>query len=404
MLNLPPIDPERLGGLLAEARKARGLTQQEAAAHLKCSRPILIAIEKGTRPPKPEEIIKLASLYGRSVHELVRPGEPVADLQPHLRAIASKVEPGNGQIEAAIQTLQRFAENYHELERLMDAPMNFSFPPEVQLSNYVKIDVLAEDIAIRERNRLGLGDQPIYDLCGLLETDVGLRIMYGDLPSRIAGMYAYTGALGCCILINRKHPVERRRASLVHEYGHVIVDRYKPGVDYLTHPGKKPANERFAEAFGMCLLMPSTSLRRRFNEIVSTTGDFHVADLCRLSNLYFVSVEAMAYRLEDLRLIPDGTMKHLRESRFEVRKAKEILQLPQQQETNNSYPDRYVYLAVHAYEQAKISEGQLAGFLEVDRVTAREIVEQMSQSTSVMDDGTVEECRLDFQRSLLAEN
>ncbi|MCH8217562.1 MAG: ImmA/IrrE family metallo-endopeptidase [Planctomycetes bacterium] len=404
MLNLPPIDPERLGGLLAEARKARGLTQQEAAAHLKCSRPILIAIEKGTRPPKPEEIIKLASLYGRSVHELVRPGEPVADLQPHLRAIASKVEPGNGQVEAAIQTLQRFSENYCELERLMDAPMNFSYPPEVQLANHVKIDVLAEDVAIRERNRLGLGDQPIYELRSLLETNVGLRIMYGNLPSRIAGMYAYAGALGCCILINRKHPVERRRASLVHEFGHVVVDRYKPGVDYLTHPGKKPANERFAEAFGMCLLMPPTSLRRRFNEIVSTTGDFHVADLCRLSNLYFVSVEAMAYRLEDLTLIPEGTIKHLRESRFEVRKAKEILQLPKQQETNKPYPDRYVYLAVHAYEKAKISEGQLARFLDVDRVTAREIVEQMSQSTSVMDDGTVEECRLDFQRSLLAEN
>ena len=61
--------------------------------------------------------------------------------------------------------------------------------------------------------------------------------MYGNLPSHIAGLYAYADDLGCCILINRKHPGKRQRASLVHEYGHVIVDRYKPGIDYLNHQG-----------------------------------------------------------------------------------------------------------------------------------------------------------------------
>jgi Zn-dependent peptidase ImmA (M78 family) len=226
--------------------------------------------------------------------------------------------------------------------------------------------------------------------------------MYADLPSQIAGMYAYAGDIGCCVVVNRRHPAERRRASLAHEYGHVIVDRYRPGIDYLASQGRKPANERFAESFGMSLLMPATSVRRRFNEIVSTKGDFQVADLCRLSHLYFVSVEVMAYRLEGLQLIPPGTIRHLRESRFPVREAKTSLELLEQPETNDRYPNRYVYLAVQAYEQAKISEGQLARFLNVDPVTAREIVERVSQSTNVKDDGSVEESRLSFQQSLLA--
>lgn len=401
MSNIPSINPEHLGQRLAQARKARGMTQQDAADHLECSRPTLIGIEKGTRPAKPDEIVTLAALYGRTVHELVRPGEPVASLQPHLRAVANKVEPGNEELDRAIDQLQLFAENYRELEELLDAPMTYNFPPEVRLTDRVNVNALAEDIAVSERNRLGLGDQPIYRLRRLLESDVGLRVMYGNLPSQIAGLYAYGGDLGCCLLINRKHPAQRRRASLVHEYGHVIADRYKPGVDYLNHRGRKPINERFAERFGMSFLMPTTSIRRRFNEIVSATSDFHVADLCRLSHLYYVSVETMAYRLEGLQLIPGGTIQHLRESRFEVRKAKVILALPVQRETNNPYPDRYVYLAVRAYEQAMISEGQLARFLGVDPVTAREIVEKVSQGTNVTDDGSVEECRFDFQRSLL---
>jgi Zn-dependent peptidase ImmA (M78 family) len=305
-------------------------------------------------------------------------------------------------MEQAIRDLQQIAEIYRQLETLMGTPMTSNYPSEVPLTDHVKVVAVAEDVAIRERHRLGLGDQPVYELRELLEADVGLRIMYGDLPSHIAGMYAYAGDVGCCIVINRRHPPERRRASLSHEYGHVIVDRYSPGVDYLTYRGRKPANERFAESFGMAFLMPGTSLRRRFNEIVSTKGDFQVADLCRLSHLYFVSVEAMAYRLEGLQLIPEGTMEHLRESRFEVRKAKGILDLPERPETNDRYPSRYVYLAVHAYEQAKISEGQLARFLSVDRVTAREIVDRVSQTTNVQDDGSVEESRLPSQKSLLS--
>ncbi len=68
---------------------------------------------------------------------------------------------------------------------------------------------------------------------------------------------------------------------MLHEYGHLIVDRYKPGIDYLIVKGRKPANERFAESFGLSFLMPASSVRQRFHDIVTTTGDFKGADLCR---------------------------------------------------------------------------------------------------------------------------
>src|SRR5205085_9476165 len=89
-LNLPALDPRILGQRIAEARKARGKTQEEVADFLGCSRPTYIAIEKGDRLAKSEEIIKLAAFLGRKVNELVRPTEPVVDLQPHLRAAAEK--------------------------------------------------------------------------------------------------------------------------------------------------------------------------------------------------------------------------------------------------------------------------------------------------------------------------
>jgi len=374
MVEMNQIDPKLLGQRLTEARKARGVTQEDAAKHLDCSRPILIAIEKGTRPPKAEELLKLASLYGRLVHELLRPGEPLVDIQPHLRAVAGRTEAGNPELAQAIWELQRFVEDYRRLEQLMNAPLKLNDPPEVRLSSHVNPGALAEDVAVQERNRLGLGDQPIIDLRNILETEVGLRIIYENLPSPIAGMFAYVGDFGGVIAVNRKHPPERRRATMLHEYGHLLVDRHKPGIDYLATPAKRPANERFAEIFAMAFLMPATSVRRRFNEIVNSTGDFQIADLCRLSHLYFVSLEAMTLRLEGMGLIPQGTREHLKESRFEVRKATEVLSLPKHQVNDEPLSDRYKYLAVHAYERGELSEGQLARFLRCDPVTARETV------------------------------
>jgi Zn-dependent peptidase ImmA (M78 family)/DNA-binding XRE family transcriptional regulator len=403
MLDLPLIDPRVLGQRLAEARKARGMTQEEAAEALGCSRATLIAIEKGARPAKPEEIVALARMYGRALHEIVRPGEPITDLQPHLRSAAQRIKAGDGRLDRAIAVLQQFAEDYRRLETMMNTPLRQNYPPEVRLSDRIDVAELAEDVAIRERNRLGLGDQPVINLRNILESEVGLRIFYGDLPSAIAGMYAFVAELGGCILINRSHPEERRRASMVHEYGHLIVDRYKPGIDSLSSEGRKPVNERFAESFAMSFLMPSTSVRHNFNEIVAATNDFQVANLCRLSHFYFVSVEAMTLRLEKLGLIPKGTRDFLKEARFKVREAARILELPLHLVTDADYPERYKFLAVHAYDRGEISEGQLARFLRCDPVTARGIVTECRTSSDVAADGRLETSHLELQHSLLAQ-
>ena len=402
MLQLETIDPRILGQRLAEARKARGVTQEDAANYLSCSRPTYIAIEKGQRAAKPEEIVKLATYFGRRVSELVRPGEPIVDFQPHLRAVAARVKPDDQrELIAAIGELQRLAADYRELEQLMNAPLRYNYPPQVSLETPLDVAELAEAVAMQERRRLGLGEQPVKELRRLLEWDVGLRIFYWPLPSAIAGMYASAADVGCCIMINRKHPPERRRATMLHEFGHLIVDRYKPGIDYLSVSGRKPANERFAEAFALSFLMPVTSVRQRFHEIVTTNNDFQVADLCRLSHFFFVSVEAMALRLEQLGLIAKSSWALIKESKFAPRQAAALLNLPAHREPPDYYPERYKFLAVHAFEHEKISQEQLAHFLRCDPVTAREVVNECLTGRFMADDGREQAVQLKFQQSLL---
>jgi Zn-dependent peptidase ImmA (M78 family)/transcriptional regulator with XRE-family HTH domain len=403
------LDPRILGQRIAEARKSRGKTQEEVAEFLGYSRPTYIAIEKGERTVKPDEIIKLASFFGRKVNELVRPGEPVTDLQPHLRAVADKMKTGDefqAQLNAAIDQLQALAEDYLELERLMGSPHRPSYPSEIVLN--VKLDAAgqAEVVANQERNRLGLGDQPLINLRSTLEWEVGLRIFYTpELPSSIAGMYAYSAELGACILINRNHPPERRRVSMLHEYGHFLLsaDRYKSGIDYLALPGRKPANERFAEAFALCFLMPATSVRQKFHGIVATTGDFQVADLCRMKHFYFVSLEAMTLRVEQLGLIPKGTWDSLKESKFAPRKVEELLGLSSRPLADDTVPEQYKNLAVRAYERGLLGDSDLAHYLRCDIATARETLNRMLTSREVEPSGEEKSFRMPFDTSLLGE-
>jgi len=399
------VSPQAVGQRLAEARKTRGITQETAAEHIGVSRPTFIAIEKGERIAKPAEIVKLAALYGQPVHYFVRTAEPVTDFQPHFRAAIEKVKPADvDQLRGAVSDFKVFVENYLDLERRMKAPLRLNYPQPVELNPRVNVTDLAEDVANRERQRLGIGDQPIPNIRALLESDVGVRILFARLPSLFAGMYIFVDGLGGCMLINSVHPAEKQRASIAHEYAHLIVDRYTAGIDYLTVSGRKPANERFAESFAMSFLMPASSVRFRFNEIVNSTGNFQVADLVRLKHFYFVSMEAMALRLESLGLLRSGAWDLLKEKGLPVRKAEERLNLAREANPEPPYPERYKFLAVHAYERGELSEKELANYLRCDIWEARRVIQESMLSVEVDAEGRSLPMRANFETSLLADH
>ena len=373
------IDPVLLGKRLAEARKARGITQEDAAAKISCSRPTFIAIEKGTRLPKSEELVKLADLYGRSVHTLVRPaesGKVSFELPPHFRAATGHTVISAKELEDVTASYQKFVEDYCELETIHKTPLRKNYPPVLLFSNIRHTDHLAESIAAQERVRLGLGDQPVYDLRNILEREVGLRIFYDDLPSRIAGMFSYNDEVGGVVVVNRKQPPERRRLSIMHEYGHLIRDRYMPGIDYIDQPGNKGAEERFADKFAVSFLMPTSAIQRYFYHVVEQTNDFQIADLFRMAHFFNISLEAIANRLVDMRLINDGVIDHIHRAGKKNRDLKSNLNLSPHENDNQTFSNRYISLAVRAYEEEKISIGQLAGFLRTDKVDARNIVQE----------------------------
>jgi Zn-dependent peptidase ImmA (M78 family)/transcriptional regulator with XRE-family HTH domain len=392
------IDPRVLGIRLQEARKDRKFTQQDAAEALGISRPTYIAIEKGERPVQPHELIRLAQLYGRSVHELLRHRPPIRDFVPHFRGAAAEAYEVNPELDESTRLLQRLADDYLELEEKCGSPLPRNYPTLYNISGRDPVEA-AEEVASAERNRLGLGDGPVTNLRDLLEADVGLRIFYIGLPARISGLFVYGEELGGCIAIQRKHPPGRRLWSLCHEYAHFLVHRYEPEVTILRTDIRSSRKERFADSFAKAFLMPALGLRRRFYDLVRSGGQLTPAALINLADLYGVSFEALLLRLEDLRLIPVGTWQRLKDSKFHVKEAQSLLGLGSNPD-ETMLPRRYMGLAVRAYEDGQLSEGELVDILHTDRQQARHIVQEQTTRTAVTEEGEAWQLVLDLAEPL----
>ena len=391
-------DPRLLAARILDARKARGLTQQDAADLLGVSRPTYVAIEKGARPLSDEEIVRIAEICGQGVHQLLARQEPLRDFVAHFKAAAARSSILDPSLDAATRSLQDLCEDYLYLEGLMDAPMIRQYPSVYQVGNRDPVEA-SEEVADSERRRLGLGSRPLRDLEELLASEVGIRVFQIDLPSAVSGLFAYGEPLGAAIAIQRKHPPGRRLWSLAHEYAHFLTNRYEPEVTILVAGSRKPAKERFADAFARSFLLPRLELRRRFHDLKTAAASVTAGDLVALADSYGVSMQAMVLRLEEIRLIPGGTWSSFEERGFRVKDAGSMLGL-QPAGDNASLPQRYVNLAVQAYDQEKITEGELMRFLRTDRQRARETLQKMTRRMEVSGAGESGELVLDLAWSL----
>ena len=391
------VEPREMGRRLREARRARGLTQEESAANLNIARTTIVAIEQGQRRVQNNEVFQLAELYGRPLSDFVGSRRDVGDFSVQFRARVAKESGEHAEkLRNSIYSFQRLCEDYLLLEDLNCVSRNPKFLPEYDMDG-----IAPEDAAAAERSRLGLGSGPILNLREILEDDAGMRVFYTPFPSDIAGVFAFTQELGGCIGVNIHHPEVQRRWSLAHEYGHFLTNRYKPDVTHLTIQDRVSGAERFADAFASALLLPTTGVRMKFHEMARAVGGrVTPAEVCRLAHSFFVSVEAMMRRLEELKLLRKGTWNRLRDRGFKVQEAQTQMELSIPVHHDQVVPLRFRYLAVQAYVNEQLSEGRLATLLRVDRISARDLVRELTHPVHLQKGGKVASLKLDFAHSL----
>ncbi len=404
------MDPLILGKRLQMARMASGLRQQDVAENLNLARTTITAIERGERQIRPGELVQIARLYGRAVSNLVGRKSVIADFSVQFRSdlTGRKDDRDLEQLLArAILEFQSLCENHRQLEIINHSHSSHSYPPPVSWKG-LPVAESAAAISSAERNRLGIGDGPLVHLRDILENEVGIRVFFMPLASNISGMFVYTDELGGCIAVNTQHPRERQNWTLAHEYGHFLTERYRAyvvtGLERYGTKSRRQSrkHEFFADAFARNFLMPEASLRRRFLDLKQASSDSKVtmAEVCRLAASYWVSVQAMTLRLEELQLLHRGTWDRLTTRGFRVQEAREELNIEKHPKEDRLFPADYEYLAVQAYKREQLTEGQLANFLRCTRIEARKIVEEKAAFDFIAENGEVKTILLDLESSL----
>ena len=367
-----------VGNRLRIAREEVGITQADAAADIGVARTTLVAIEKGQRRIRPNELQRLARLYATSVNALLRRESVYVDIVPRFRKLGTCTD---GAADAAVRLLAYLVRAEVELENLLGIKRTRNYPPERPLMPG-DVRAQAENDALELRLWLGFGQAPVRDLISLLELDLGVRVYVRCVDPRISGLFAYDDDLGACMLLNANHSREHRAQSGGHELGRLISTRRTAEI-LRTDEKENSHEERYASAFGRAFLTPTRTVMQRFREITAGASHLTRQHVILLAHAFGVSREAMVRRLEELALAKSGTWDWFATSGgITDSQARQVLGDLIPRDMGNQNADRPTTLRLNlltaeAWRQGLLSEGQLARLLHLDRLGLREILDNV---------------------------
>jgi Zn-dependent peptidase ImmA (M78 family) len=353
-----------IGQRLKIARAASGfsLRDLEAAIDNLVTAQAIGKYERNEDMPRSEVLSALAKALHVSEDYLLASEEMVLDgVEFRKKSIASKREEAfvEGQ---ALHLLER----YLALEDALGlASVVWDRPREAPYPITTVVD--AENASRALRTHWGLGVDPILNMAELLE-ERGIKILsvkLSDIDGLTARVRRKNAESVPVIVIKEGEWSERKRFTLAHELGHMVMD-VRQGVD-----AEKAAN-RFAGAF----LMPSEAL---WSEIGKRRTMISLGELLRLKELFGASFQAIVYRCHDLGVIGDSAYRRLFQAFNEYGWRKPPYEELGALHPSREQPRRMQRLCFRALSEGVISESKAA---EILGISVRDLTRLMDQPST----------------------
>ena len=362
-----------LGERLKRFRLARGMSLDdlEAAIDGLVSKQALSKYERGKMQAKVTTLNRIAAALGIRSAQLW--GEPSC----HVEWVAYRKRARLG--KKAQEQLQSFIAEVLEKRVLLLERMGERKSLELPIQDFPvhKLDD-AEGAALALRQRWDLSIDPIANLVGVLE-DHFIHIIEVDAIETFDGISAVVrdndkNLLAAAIATRRGTPGDRHRLNIAHELGHLTL-KLGEGVDA----------EKAAFRFGAAFLLPAEELRREVGEKLSRIQS---EELQYLKWRYGMSIQAILFRLKDLRIITDS---HYKQWCMEINrlgwKKREPIEIPPEK------PKRFHQQVFRALSEGLIEEGEAEQLLNDTLET--------SSSRSLIERRAFFELPTDLRRSLL---
>ena len=292
---------------------------------------------------------------------------------------AETVDPEtHGEVLVAIRD---FATRYAHLEKLSLGHVFLPIPVHLlEEGDSLPEDPLeiAEVVAERERQRLGIGDREAGDVMRLLDRE-SLKVYRPRFPERspVEGIFLFDRDVGPLLVVNGNLGALDADFLLARLYGHYLLDndpyRIRIAVERGTNGSTVPLR---ANAFASAFLVGREGLARYLEAAGWREGDALSAELVEQLALYFeVGYRTLLTRLLAKGTIPAGRVPELLHA---LRNARD----PElSQRGTSAVPERFTRLALEAHARGDLTLKSLALYLETDAGGARALAARFSMDS-----------------------
>jgi Zn-dependent peptidase ImmA (M78 family)/transcriptional regulator with XRE-family HTH domain len=336
-----------------------GLTQAELAGRVDLDPTALSKAFAGKRLFKSLELARIAEVLDVRVDALLADDDTLA-----ASRMAARTQPTGSASEILLPAIRR-AEQLIELDRLLDdlgypAPSPIQVAPPTQSLAYEQGEELAN--SVRSRVELGAEDLPdkLDGLAEFCEKRLGIDVAFEPLGSGLDGLSVACDSFRLT-LVSSGISATRQRFSLAHEIGHIFAeDSDEILVDENVYSSRSHAETR-ANSFAASFLMPREALVKGLEGKI--VDEQLVADLL---GRFRVSLDALAFRLHNVRLINASTRDRVRamsSNRIALRSGRTD---DLQARNDHRSPTGLLVRAMNAYVEGSISVRPLAELLQVD--------------------------------------
>ena len=342
---------------LKSARKALGYSMEKLAEEVGVSKQMISKYEKGLSLPASDTLIKLAKALQLSPgYFFEKPQLEVKDIKFRNNSRLSKKEG-----EKILFGMHRRLEKYLQIEHLLG--LDSGFIPPLQGENIGFINELsfenAEKLAEAVRKNWNIGTDPISNVIFLLE-EYGIKVVEMENDSKknnkFDGMATIINGQIAVIVTRRNDFVERKRFTLLHELGHLMVRLH-------VKSGKmdNKTEEKFCNRFAGAMLLPKEVVWEYFGHNLRSV---YLDELAFIQEKYGISIKAIVYRLKDLGVISQNRFeKFFKKVRFDKQLERRV---DKERFPGNEVSGRFEALVYKALSEDVITMGRAAELLDLN--------------------------------------
>ncbi len=340
-----------IGQRIHNSRVHKGFSMQEVADNIGVSKQMINKYEQGKSMPSSEKLIALSKLFQQKVDYFFRKPE-VAIGEISFR---KKSKFGAKRISALKEEIRIQIENYLFIETICDVHYVFENPLQSSpTSNENEVKEAVKQL----RTYWNIGQDAIHNIIDLLE-DHHIKVLeVDDETGHFDGLATIIDSKYPIIVIAKAMPIERKRFTLLHELGHLLLP---------LESFEEKHQEKLCNIFASEMLLSEENIITEFG---SNRSRISLEELKNIQEKYGISISAIVYKLGQTKIMSQDRIKRFYQRlNFELG-LKEEVELSRYDGLEHS--SRYENLVYRAASEELISLSKASSLLKIslDKLTA----------------------------------